>query len=105
MPFNSTNKYQVSIHLTDEPNEPRHLLVLKGAPERVLEMCSTIVINGEEEPMTEEWKRRFNDAYLELGGLGERAIGFCDTMLPEKQFPRGYPFDADEQNWPSSNFR
>ncbi|GAU88671.1 hypothetical protein RvY_01321 [Ramazzottius varieornatus] len=105
VPFNSTNKYQVSIHLTDEPNEPRHLLVLKGAPERVLEMCSTIVINGEEEPMTEEWKRRFNDAYLELGGLGERAIGFCDTMLPEKQFPRGYPFDADEQNWPSSNFR
>lgn len=105
VPFNSTNKYQVSIHETDNPQDPRYLLALKGAPERVLEMCSTILINGEEEDMTPEWKRRFEDAYLELGGLGERVIGFCDAMLPAEQFPSGYPFDAEEQNWPRENFR
>ena len=27
-------------------------------------------------------------AYLELGGLGERVLGFCDFLLPADQFPK-----------------
>merc|ERR1711931_167582 len=34
IPFNSTNKFQVSIHETEDKNDNRHLLVMKGAPER-----------------------------------------------------------------------
>ena len=34
IPFNSTNKFQVSIHETSDPDEKRSLLVMKGAPER-----------------------------------------------------------------------
>lgn len=105
IPFNSTNKFQVSIHETEEPNDPRYLLVMKGAPERIFDLCSTILIGGHEEPATEEWKRRFEDAYRELGGLGERVIGFCDLMLPVDKFPSGYPFDAEEHNWPRDGFR
>lgn len=48
IPFNSTNKYQVSIHESDDSSDPRHLLVMKGAPERILERCSTIFIGGKE---------------------------------------------------------
>jgi len=48
IPFNSTNKYQVSVHESDDPNDPRHLLVMKGAPERILDRCSTIFIGGKE---------------------------------------------------------
>lgn len=36
IPFNSTNKYQVSIHKV----EGKHVLVMKGAPERILDRCS-----------------------------------------------------------------
>lgn len=50
-------------------------------------------------------KEAFNNAYLELGGLGERVIGFCDFKLPADEFPKGYPFDADEQNFPLTNLR
>merc|ERR1712073_147780 len=51
IPFNSTNKYQVSIH--DYPEgDSVHLLVMKGAPERILNRCSTIVVNGVEHQMT-----------------------------------------------------
>lgn len=46
IPFNSTNKYQVSIHEQENPDDPRYLLVMKGAPERILERCSTILIKG-----------------------------------------------------------
>jgi sodium/potassium-transporting ATPase subunit alpha len=36
IPFNSTNKFQVSVH-KQENGDPRHLNLFKGAPERVLQ--------------------------------------------------------------------
>merc|ERR1711910_221360 len=105
IPFNSTNKFQVSIHETSDPDEKRALLVMKGAPERILQRCSTIVIDGTERPLTEDWKNAFETAYMELGGLGERVLGFCDFMLPEDKYPAGYPYDADEENFPLEGLR
>merc|ERR1711874_765183 len=90
IPFNSANKYQVSIHETEDTNDNRYLLVMKGAPERILERCSTIVVDGREMPLSEEWKNSFETAYMELGGLGERVLGFCDFMLPADKYPIGY---------------
>merc|ERR1712190_559100 len=40
IPFNSANKYQVSIHEREDGSS--HRLVMKGAPERILDRCSTI---------------------------------------------------------------
>merc|ERR1719335_1675045 len=78
---------------------------MKGAPERILDRCSTIVIDGRELPMTEEWKNAFNSAYMHLGGLGERVLGFCDYMLPADKYPNGYPFDAEDVNFPLEGLR
>ncbi|KAG8181917.1 hypothetical protein JTE90_012471 [Oedothorax gibbosus] len=105
IPFNSTNKYHVTVHETEENNERCYLLCMKGAPERILDRCSTIYIQGEEKVMDDEMKEAFNNAYLELGGLGERVIGFCDYILPAEKFPPGYPFDTDEENFPLSGLR
>jgi len=105
IPFNSTNKFQVSIHETEDKNDNRHLLVMKGAPERIVDRCSTIIVEGRELPMTEEWKNAFETAYMELGGLGERVLGFCDFMLPADKYPTGYPFDADDVNFPLEGLR
>ncbi|GIY85805.1 hypothetical protein CEXT_48751, partial [Caerostris extrusa] len=123
IPFNSTNKYHVTVHETDDSNNPSYLLCMKGAPERVLDRCSTIYINGKEKVLDDEMKEAFNNAYLELGGLGERVIDkkfklllhfikhkesmqiFCDYLLPSDQYPSGYPFDADEQNFPIGGLR
>merc|ERR1712076_361507 len=105
IPFNSQNKFQVSIHETEDPNEKRYLMVMKGAPERILERCSTIVIDGTERPLTQDWKNAFETAYMQLGGLGERVLGFCDFMLPADKYPKGYPFDPDEENFPLEGLR
>ncbi|XP_049863765.1 sodium/potassium-transporting ATPase subunit alpha isoform X2 [Schistocerca gregaria] len=105
IPFNSTNKYQVSIHETEDANDPRYLMVMKGAPERILDRCSTIFIGGKEKVLDEEMKEAFNNAYLELGGLGERVLGFCDFMLPTDKFPPGFKFDADDPNFPLNGLR
>ncbi|KAB5532850.1 hypothetical protein PHYPO_G00124900 [Pangasianodon hypophthalmus] len=102
VPFNSTNKFQLSIHELEDPLDLRYLLVMKGAPERILERCSTILIKGQELPLDEQWKEAFQTAYMDLGGLGERVLGFCHLYLNEKEFPRGYSFDTDEMNFTTS---
>lgn len=66
---------QLSIHTLEDPRDPRHVLVMKGAPERVLERCSSILIKGQELPLDEQWREAFQTAYLSLGGLGERVLG------------------------------
>jgi len=106
IPFNSTNKYQVSIHECDDKDVTgNYLLVMKGAPERILDRCSTILINGEEKKLDDEWRESFNNAYMELGGLGERVLGFCDYYLDKENFPSGFPFDGEETNFPLEGLR
>uniref|UniRef100_A0A7N8YAJ9 Sodium/potassium-transporting ATPase subunit alpha n=1 Tax=Mastacembelus armatus TaxID=205130 RepID=A0A7N8YAJ9_9TELE len=103
IPFNSTNKYQLSIHKNTTPGESKHLLVMKGAPERILDRCSTIMMQGKEQPLDEEMKDAFQNAYIELGGLGERVLGFCHFSLPDDQFPEGFAVNTDEVNFPTEN--
>ena len=105
VPFNSSNKYQVSIHENEDKKDGRYFMAMKGAPERILDLCSTIFVNGKEMPMDNEMKEAFNSAYMELGGLGERVLGFCDFHLPLDQYPKGYKFDADEINFPIAGLR
>ncbi|XP_047211739.1 sodium/potassium-transporting ATPase subunit alpha-1 isoform X2 [Girardinichthys multiradiatus] len=104
IPFNSTNKYQLSIHKNPGPDaESKHLLVMKGAPERILDRCATILIQGKEQPLDDEMKDAFQNAYLELGGLGERVLGFCHFSLPDEQFPDDFAFNTEEVNFPIEN--
>ncbi|XP_056400076.1 potassium-transporting ATPase alpha chain 1 isoform X2 [Hyla sarda] len=103
VPFNSTNKFQLSIHELQDPLDLRYLLVMKGAPERILERCSTIMIKGQEIPLDAQWQEAFQTAYMDLGGLGERVLGFCHLYLNEKEYPRGFNFDTEDFNFPTSN--
>lgn len=103
IPFNSTNKYQVSVHETDDPNDNRPLLVMKGAPERILDRCSTIMMHGKERPLDDNMKEAFQRSYNSLGSLGERVLGFCHKYLDAEKFPPGFAYDADNPNFPLEN--
>lgn len=61
---------------------------MKGAPERILDRCSTIMLQGKEQPMDEEMKEAFQNAYMELGGLGERVLG--ERARKKKRYMRLY---------------
>ena len=54
---------------------------MKGAPERILDRSSHIMVQGKEQPMDEEMKEAFQNSYQELGGLGERVLGKDDRRL------------------------
>lgn len=69
------DNFQVSIHEVTGNAASKYLLVMKGAAEKISAICSTILVKESELPLDDNWKKRIDDAYLSLGGLGERVIG------------------------------
>ncbi len=102
IPFNSSDKYQVSVHQSESGG---YVLAMKGAPEKILGLCSTIFVDGAERPLEDSMRDSFNEAYLALGSMGERVLGFCDLELPQRDFPPGFDFSTDPVNFPLSNLR
>merc|ERR1712241_1086070 len=42
---------------------------------------------------------------MDLGGRGERGLGFCGFRLDSNKFPRGFKFDSDDPNFPLEGLR
>eukprot|EP00010_Vexillifera_abyssalis_P003534 CAMPEP_0201560314 /NCGR_PEP_ID=MMETSP0173_2-20130828/78202_1 /ASSEMBLY_ACC=CAM_ASM_000268 /TAXON_ID=218659 /ORGANISM="Vexillifera sp., Strain DIVA3 564/2" /LENGTH=1044 /DNA_ID=CAMNT_0047974759 /DNA_START=43 /DNA_END=3174 /DNA_ORIENTATION=- len=103
LPFNSTNKYMATIVSQPGTDDPRLLLLVKGAPERIITRCSTILHNGQEKELTAEWKGRFQEAYDTLGGMGERVLGCCQLYLDPDTYDADYEFNDEEGNYPLEN--
>ena len=40
------------------------------------------MINGQEVALDDNWKESFQNAYMELGGLGERVLGMFAAVAP-----------------------
>ena len=94
--FNSTNKWQLSIHSQGAGRPP--LLVLKGAPERVLGMCKSYFAKGEVKEINASYNKTYTEAYEGLGGRGERVLGFAYKELT------GMKDDFKFSNKPAPNF-
>eukprot|EP00741_Cyanophora_paradoxa_P009503 tig00001496_g9203.t2 len=105
VPFNSKYKYAISIttEKTDSAvqRRGRFTLWMKGAPEKIIERCATIMQNGVATPLSEEVRKQLNDAYEEIGGRGERVIGLAYLDLDEITYPASYKFDPEQQNFPN----
>lgn len=82
-----------------------YLSINLGAPEAIADFCSTILIGGKSETMTQEWKNIISEANEHLGDRGERVFGFCDLELPVSDFPLGFAFDSETVNFPLRGLR
>lgn len=49
---------------------------MKGAPERILDRCSTYHMAGKDWDVDADFEKKYNKAYLTMGGLGERVLGW-----------------------------
>ena len=82
VPFNSANKWalvivscrclravkrfrDLALRLqVEKPHEDGALsLYIKGAPERILGKCTSYLLNGEMVPISEEFRKQYDDAY------------------------------------------
>jgi magnesium-transporting ATPase (P-type) len=95
IPFNSTNKWQVSVHdiaidaaAMDGETRGDSIIVVKGAPERVISMCTTYVFEGKEYPIDDDFDARQNKLYDYLASQGERVLALADCTLDGEAFDR-----------------
>lgn len=87
IPFNSTNKYQVSVHLPNNNEDEDRLLVMKGAPERIWGICSKVEVEGKMVKKRDEHKTIFDDNINEMMFKGERVLGLCYGLLDKNTWP------------------
>lgn len=78
---------------------------MKGAPERIIERCTTMLVNNKDIELDKKAMEDFNKAYLELGGMGERVLGFADLHLDPKEYPINFKFNVDAPNFPLNGLR
>jgi len=93
IPFSSDIKFNAFIRDTSADGGNLDVF-LKGAPERVLNRCTKILLNGEEVEFTEELRAEVNEANKNFGALGERVLAFAKCDLPAEKYPKdSYQFD------------
>ena len=81
VPFNSSNKWQMSVHKIPNKKD-KEVLFLKGAPDVLLGKCSFYLNGkGEEAKIDEEFMKLYTTTYEEFGGKGERVLGFARKFL------------------------
>ncbi|KAJ3098907.1 hypothetical protein HDU96_010895 [Phlyctochytrium bullatum] len=103
IPFNSENKWHMTIHKKAH-NNGRLTLYMKGAPERILRICSTILSANGSIPLTDDHKAEFTKSYEYMAGMGHRVLAFAELRLPGAEYPEDFQFTKDPKNYPTSGF-
>lgn len=83
--FTSERKMMTTVNKSDEG----HTAYVKGAPEVVLDKCSSIMINGEEKELTDDRKEEILEKNDEFAGEALRVLGLA--YRPDVEGP----FDED----------
>lgn len=105
IPFSSEIKFNMFVrdmNMKDKnPGDAKNNLVviMKGAPERILNRCSKILIKGEEKPFDEYARKEVNDANDQLGRLGERVLAFARFELDPSVFTKDPAYEFDVKGW------
>ena len=76
IPFEPVQQYSASIRTRHE----QHVVFVKGAPERVLGMCTEMLTDEGSAPLDHE---QIADAARELAARGQRVLAFAHRELPE----------------------
>lgn len=105
IPFNSDNKWHMSIHKKTHTNGSLTLFI-KGAPDRILLLCNRILtgVDGKSADFTQEYKDAYNETYEQMASLGQRVLGFAEMLLPGDQYPEDFVFDKKLKNYPTGDF-
>jgi magnesium-transporting ATPase (P-type) len=108
IPFNSGNKYAMSVHrLKDHPHTPA-VLCLKGASERIIGRCSHMFDeNGQRVPLTPERRKVIDDQLDQLMNKGRRVLAFAEKELDVQKYGPDFKFNtgAGQYNFPMGEYR
>lgn len=77
LPFNSTTKQMSTLH----PWKDKFLLITKGAPEKILDLCDTYFDGNETKPLTPAIRRQIKEKNLHMAKQAYRTIAFSSKIL------------------------
>ena len=81
-PFNSKSKISMTVvSSVNFFNNQSKMLLIKGAPEKLVECSTHYMLNGTRLPIDANFFNTFNEAYETFGGNGERVIGVAYLQL------------------------
>eukprot|EP00727_Mastigamoeba_balamuthi_P000556 m51a1_g10498 hypothetical protein (1013) ;mRNA; f:99117-103154 len=103
IPFNSKNKWALTINKYADGGAPEHAVItMKGAAEIIIDKCATRMrIDGTVEAITPEIKQTMLDQQQRFAAGGERVLAVCVNSLdPEKYYPDVETFNVSERNFP-----
>jgi sodium/potassium-transporting ATPase subunit alpha len=106
MPFNSTNKYALSI-VKQSSADHHYVAYIKGAPEKIWKYCGRTLYQGKYKQIDAEDRKSFDGVNLKFGKNGERVLGFAMLPLPKETFYEDYHFNTsnpDNFNFPMENY-
>lgn len=103
--YNIKTRLRLSIHQTFEQGIQRNIILVKGDPEMVIQICSTVFKNGRELPMDIDYKAYCLKKYMDLKDVGEKVYALCDYLLPLDTYPIGYKFNTQILNFPVDDYR
>lgn len=76
--FTSERKLMTTVHNLDDG---RYALS-KGAPDRLISLCTHIIVNGERQRLSTQFRQMVHDAAREYESHGQRVLAFADRDLP-----------------------
>eukprot|EP00331_Platyophrya_macrostoma_P012587 CAMPEP_0176430802 /NCGR_PEP_ID=MMETSP0127-20121128/14454_1 /TAXON_ID=938130 /ORGANISM="Platyophrya macrostoma, Strain WH" /LENGTH=1107 /DNA_ID=CAMNT_0017812729 /DNA_START=26 /DNA_END=3349 /DNA_ORIENTATION=+ len=103
IPFNSTNKYMISVNQTNE-SDTTHRIFIKGAAERVLTRCTAVHTADGLVPLDDEWKETLDAMVLTLASKGERVLTFAEMPYAAPPGVTDLTDDAGEPLFPTQGF-
>lgn len=94
IPFNSTNKFMVTIHTI--PDSDDYLCLIKGAPERILEKCSTYTdtTDNKVKPFDADINAKVVRSNTQLATNGERVLAFGQKTL--SNLGKNFHFETED---------
>jgi len=106
IPFNSRNKFSLTITKPFRLKHEHRTVWMKGAPEVILERCSTYLDHGSKVlEILPEFRRAFQQTYENFGSFGERVLGLAMVDLDLQKYPpeMDYKYKLEEKNFPDNN--
>ncbi len=90
VPFNSTNKY--AFYICECPtNNSHYCMYIKGAPEKIWNMSTHILLNGEVRSIQESEERGYANVNKKFAKNGERVLGFAKHHSSQAAGPKSLP--------------
>ncbi|KAI6243465.1 Cation-ATPase-N domain-containing protein [Aphelenchoides fujianensis] len=117
VPFNSVRRWQLVVahclatnQVTglppvgeEEPKDTKqwtYVVMMKGAPEVILNRCTQVMINGELREIDDDFRRHCQEAWEFFGNEGRQVIGFAQKYF---RAPERERFTATSENYPQED--